>query len=100
MLQVSGRILDAPRVKYASSKVVQPRFGGWNLQNVQFVNPASLESYGIACMAPYNQNTESAFLVSTHSIEQCNVCSLWPHLILYDQLAKKDLHLHSPIHAA
>ncbi len=60
--QVSGRVLFPPDVRYGR-KVVKPRFGGWNLQNVQFVKPATLESYCVACMMPHNKYLEQDMAV-------------------------------------
>ncbi len=45
------------------NKVVTPHNGGWDLRNVQFLDPAAMDSYGIACMAPRNMTLERDLMV-------------------------------------
>jgi hypothetical protein len=75
--QVGARVLPPPEVQYGAQKsggygrqssggnnIVRPHNGGWDLRNVQFLTPATLESYGIACMAPFNRNLDHDLSVS------------------------------------
>ena len=42
LITVPGRVLTNPNIKYAGTKSVDPRFGSWNMQSVEFVTKAEL----------------------------------------------------------
>lgn len=43
MAQCTGKLLEAPRIKFASSEL-EPRRGSWNLMNVQAIKAVNIES--------------------------------------------------------
>ncbi|KAL8792281.1 MAG: hypothetical protein Q9195_005160 [Heterodermia aff. obscurata] len=45
LLTVPGRVLTNPNIKYAGTKLVDPRSGSWNMQSAQFVTKADLAKW-------------------------------------------------------
>jgi eukaryotic translation initiation factor 2C len=45
LITVPGRVLNAPAIKYSGTSQTIPRFGTWNMQNVQFVMKSNLSSW-------------------------------------------------------
>ena len=52
MIVVQGRILNGPSIKYGGKTVINPRFGSWNMADVQFVNKSKMPSWAYLHIAP------------------------------------------------
>lgn len=69
-VQVDARILEPPKVEYGArgaapgrETTVRPHQGSWDLRGVQFSKPATLNSYGIACLTAPDRRQEQDLLV-------------------------------------
>ncbi len=52
MIKVHARVLQPPKIYYAARRIIDVRFGSWNMQNVQFFSPGKVEPWSWVTMGP------------------------------------------------
>lgn len=75
MLQVQGRVLDAPRIIYRDTAQVAPQMGAWQARNVSMFSSSRLEHWGVLNLeSRTRQNDVVSFVnVLSRTAHECGI---------------------------